>query len=280
MAFEDEIQQGEQFVKDDEPQKAEPIYRSILKRDPNQVEAARLLAGIAVLKDRLDDAEVFLRRAASVAPDYGRVWVDLTNVLRDQDKLDDALASALEVLRLAPDTAESHVLYGSVVGKAGRHEDAISSYRKALTIAPAKAGVRCTMAHHMKTLGHQDEAIATYRQSISTKADHAEAYWSLANLKTFRFEEAEIAAMQSLLNRDDLPDESRVQVHNALGFDSEARNDYDEAFSHFEQCNLIRRKAEKYDPVQNETVTDQFISVFNTDLFEKSEINWSVTVSF
>jgi len=270
MAFEDEIRQGEQFVKDGEPQKAEAIYRSILKRDPNHVEAARLLAGIAVKNDQLDDAEVFLRHAASVAPDYGRIWVDLTNVLRDQENLDDALACALEVLRLAPDKAESHVLYGSVIGAAGHHEDAISSFQKALAIAPEKAGVRCSMAHHMKTIGNQDEAIATYRQSISTKADNAEAYWSLANLKTFRFAEAEIAAMQSLLDDDDLPDESRVQIHNALGLDSEARHEYDGAFAHFEQSNLMRRKVEKYDPVENETGIDQCISVFNKDLFEKN----------
>ena len=269
MPFEDEIRQGEQFVKDGEPQKAEPIYRDILKRDPNHVEAARLLAGIAIKNDHFDDAVVFLRHAASVAPDYGRIWVDLTNVLRELGNLDEALACALEVLRLAPDTAESHVLYASVVGSAGRHEDAISAYQKALAIAPEKAGVMCSMAHHMKTIGNQDEAIATYRQSISTAADHAEAYWSLANLKTFRFEGNEIAAMQSLLDDDDLPDESSVQIHNALGLDCEARNDYDDAFAHFEQSNLMRRKAEKYDPVENETGMEKSISVFSKDLFEK-----------
>jgi len=270
MAFEDEIRQGEQFVKDGEPQKAEPLYRSILKRDPNHVEAARLLAGIAVSNDRLDDAEVFLRHAAKNAPDYGRVWVDLTNVLRDLERPDEALESAMEVLRLAPDRAESHVLHASVVGMAGHHEDAINSYQKALAIAPEKAGVRCSMAHHMKTIGQQDEAIAMYRQSITTKADHAEAYWSLANLKTFRFEEEEISAMQSLLDRDDLPDESRVQVLNALGLDKEAKQDYDDAFSHFERSNSIRRKAESYDPVENETGIDQIISLFNAELFEKN----------
>ena len=267
MAYEDEIRQAGEFLKQGKPEKAEPIYRDILKRDPNHVEAARLLAGIAVKNHKFDDAEVFLRHAAKNAPDYGRVLVDLTNVLREQDKLNEALETATEVLRLNPDKAESHVLYAGVIGATGRHEDAIRSYQKVLDIAPDRVGARCSMAHHMKTIGQQDGAIAMYRESLKTKPDHAEAYWSLANLKTFQFAETEIATMRSLLDDEAYPDESRVQVHNALGLDCESRKEYDDAFSHFEQCNLIRRKAEAYDPVETETTTDKIIDIFNEEFF-------------
>lgn len=80
-----------------------------------------------------------------------------------------------------------------------------------------------SMAHHMKAVGRQEDGIAMYRQAIATRPDHAEAYWSLANLKTFRFEACEVATMNRLLADDKLPDESRVQIHNALGLDYESR---------------------------------------------------------
>jgi len=217
MPFENEIRQAKELHESGEPAAAEKIYRGILKRDPNHVEAARLLAGIAVEKDQYKDAEVFLRHAGQIAPDYGRIWIDLTNVLRELQKLDDALECATKVLELAPDRAESHILIASVAGSMGRHEDAIRACEKALDISPNRTGAMSTMAHHLKTLGRQDDAVMMYRKAIAVKPDHAEAYCSLANLKIFRFEEYEVSAIQKLLEDDEIPDDSRVQLHNALG---------------------------------------------------------------
>ncbi len=271
MAYAERIKEAEQFVKSGEPQKAEDIFRDILKRDPNHVEAARLLAAIASDRKQYRDAEVFLRHAAANAPDYVRVWVDLANVLREREKLDEALECALRVLELAPDRAEPHMLHANVLGTMGRHEEAIEAYEKSLAFAPQKAGALCSMGHHQKTIGQTDAAIATYRACIASKPDHAEAYWSLANLKTFQFEAQEVAAMEALLKDDALPDESRVQLHNALGLDFESRQDYDKAFRHFEQCNALRRKSESYDPVEFETGMDRVVEIMNAEFFADRE---------
>jgi tetratricopeptide (TPR) repeat protein len=125
MAFENEIHLAQEKHKSDKPGEAEKIYRSILKRDPNHVEAARLLAGLAAENKQYRDAEVFLRHAATVSPDYGRLWIDLANVLREQEKLEEALECASKILELAPEKAESHMLIASVFGAMGQHEDAI-----------------------------------------------------------------------------------------------------------------------------------------------------------
>ena len=271
MPFENEIREAKELYESGKPAAAEKIYRDILKRDPDHVEAARLLAGIAVEKDRYRDAEVFLRHAAQVAPDYGRIWIDLTNVLREQDKLDDALDCALKVLELAPDKAESNMLIASVFGAMGRYEDAIASYEKALVISPGRSGAMNSMAHHLKTIGRQDDGVAMYRKAIAAKPDHAEAYWSLANLKTFQFDEHEVTAIQKLLEDDEIPDDSRVQLHNALGLHYEAGKKFDQAFSHFEQCNLLRRQYEIYDSAESETGIDQIIEIIDEEFIGKRE---------
>jgi len=270
MAFAAEIGKAVQLERDGDHKAAEMIYRDILTQDPDHVEAARLLAGIAVANKRYRDAEVFLKRAVSNAPDYVRAWVDLANVQRELDEFDAAAASASRVLQLAPDKAESHIIYAGAIGMAGRHEEAIRAYEKALEIAPEKAGAMCGMAHHQKTIGLGAEAIASYRRAIATRPDHAEAYWSLANLKTFRFDDAEIEAMEALLDRTDLPDEASAQIHNALGLEFESRKDFGRAFSNFEQCNAIRRKAESYDPVDTESTYDRIIGLFDRDFLERS----------
>ncbi|MCB1844271.1 MAG: sulfotransferase [Halioglobus sp.] len=263
MAFEDEIRQAGMFAGSGDKQRAEDIYRSILRRDPDHVEAARLLAGIAVEYERLDEAEVFLRRAVSLAPDYPRALVDLANVLREQEKVDEALEAAAQLIELAPEAAESYMVEASALGLAGRHDDAIRAYRTALKLAPDKASAMCSMAHHLKTIGQQDEAIAQYRAAIEARPGYSEAYWSLANLKTFRFTDDETHAMQALLAEDKLDDVARSQVHNALAFDFEARGEYDKAFLNFEQGNIVRRRLEVYDPVDTEATHDRVISMFD-----------------
>lgn len=265
MRFEDDIRKARDFEKNGDLQSAEMIYRDILTREPNHVEAARLLAGIAVQHKRFRDAEVFLRKVLELAPDHARAWLDLVNVQRELDQLDHAVESARQLLRLTPDKVESHVAYASAVGMAGNHEEAIRIYQTAIDMAPEKAGAMVGMAHHQKTIGQRDAAIASYRRAISVRPDHAEAYWSLANLKTFQFDDGEIAAMQELLRDESLPDESRAQLHNALGLELESRKDYSGAFDNFAKCNAIRRLSESYDPVENETTCDRIIELFDAD---------------
>ena len=270
MSFEDEMTQALEHQEADRNQEAEDIYRSILKKDPNHVEAARLLARIAMDHERYGEAEIFLTHALQNAPDYARAWVDLVNAQQQQDKYDEATKSALELLRITPDSPESHMMYAGVIGSAGRHEEAIMAYEKAIALEPEKPGAFSSMAHHLKTIGRQDKAIAAYRQSIAIKPDHTESYWSMANLKTFQFNNEEIDAMQALLLDKDLPDTSRVHVYNALGHEYESRKDYPKAFANFSACNQLRRQSESYDPVETETQHEKIIAIFNKKFLDQT----------
>jgi tetratricopeptide (TPR) repeat protein len=155
------------------------------------------------------------------------------------------------------------MVYASAVGAAGRHEDAIQSFGKVVAIDPDKRGAWCALAHHLKTVGRSAEAIESYRQCIALEPEHGEAWWSLANLKTFRFDTDEVATMAAQLETDALTDESRLQIHNALGLEFEGRKDYDRAFEHFSACNRLRRAAESYDPVDTENTHDRVIELFD-----------------
>lgn len=270
MAFAGEIRRAESLQRTGDVNQAEDIYRSILKKDPDHVEAARLLAGIASTSKRYREAEVFLLRATTLAPDYARAWVDLANVQRELEKYDEARESASRLLELDPEKAESHMVYAGVVGVAGKHREAVDAYRRALELAPRKAIAMCGMAHHLKTIGEREEAIAQYRACIAARPDYAEAWWSLANLKTFRFEDREVEAMHELVREGGLPDESLCMIHNALGLEYEARGDYDRAFENFRRCNTLRRKQESYDPVDTEATHDRVIEFFDAERLAQS----------
>ncbi len=268
-AFAEELRRAAHHQRDGEQDKAEAIYRKILKADPDHVEASRLLAGIATAHDRYREAEIFLKRAVELAPDYTRAWVDLSNVQRHLDRYDDAIASAERVVELSPEQAESYMVLASAQGVGGRHDEAIGTFEYVLEKNPGKTAALCAMAHHLKTVGRSDEAVARYRDCIAIEPGHGEAWWSLANLKTFRFEDGEIDAMVEQLAGDALDDDARLQMHNALGLAFEGRKDYARAFEHFSSCNLIRRQKESYDPVDTESTHDRIIELFNDEFLSQ-----------
>ncbi|HJP49747.1 MAG TPA: sulfotransferase [Pseudomonadales bacterium] len=273
MGFADEITQAGKFERNGEPDKAENIYRDILKRDPNHIEAIRLLAAVACTHRHFRDAEVLLLQAVSLAPDFAKAWLDLSNVQGELDKFPESIESAREVEKLAPQTAESYIALANALARAGQQEEAITGYQQALKIKPSHPGAFSGLGHQLKTVGRQQESIEVYRQYIAANPRNTEPYWSLANMKTFRFEDAEVGSMEELLGDDSLDDLSVEQLCNALGLEYEGRGDYDQAFDYFQRCSDKRRESENYDPVANETVTDKLIEIFNEAFLSERQGN-------
>jgi tetratricopeptide (TPR) repeat protein len=191
-----------------------------------------------------------------------RARADLVSVQLERDRFDEAILNAEALIRMDSTLPDSYLLLGNAYGSAGRYEEAVSSYEKTLELAPTHRGAYAGLGNMLKTAGKHDDAVAAYRASIQHNPDFAEAYWSLANLKTFRFEDHEIEAMESLLERDDLPAESLVQLCNALGLEYENRGDFDRAYAYFQRGNAAQRAIERYDPVEIEEVNDRLIETF------------------
>ena len=150
-SFDEEIKEAIDHQESGRGELAEEIYRNILKQDPNHIEAARLLAGIAMEHEKFKDAEIFLLRVVKNAPKYPRAWADLVKAQREQDKFEIALDSSEKLISLDPNIPESYMVRASVEGEAGMQHEAIESYKKALSISPEKPGALCSMAHHLKT---------------------------------------------------------------------------------------------------------------------------------
>lgn len=271
LSFTKELEQAEQLKKDGKPAQAEEIYRTILRRNPNHVEAMRQLAAIAVKHKKYGDAEMLLQRAVSKSTDFALGWLALSHVQLDMGKYPEALNSAERLLELTPDKADSHVVLGNTQAQTSQPEQAVISFQKALELAPKHKGAFSGLAHQLKTIGRQQESIAVHRQCIEVHPDNTDAYWNLANMKTFRFEDSEVAAMEALLQDDKLEDLSVVQLCNALGLEYESRKEYQRAFQYFQRCNETHRPLENYDPVGHEVMIEKIMEVFNPDFIDQNQ---------
>jgi tetratricopeptide (TPR) repeat protein len=262
MARAAELEKQEKFAE------AENIYRRILIRHPDNVAAMRLWARLGMREKQYRIAERLLQQAVKVAPRFSQAWADLCEVQYEQEKFDDAIASAKQRIKLEPRTANAHFMLAAALASGGRYQDAIESYESGLEIAPDDVKALCASGNVLRTIGNADGAIAVFRKSIELDPLFVEAYWHLANLKTFRFEDSEVDAMLALVGDSRIPPEGQVQLNHSLGIAFDGRKEYDRAFEFIDRSSKLRRQQEFYDRVEYEEKIDQTIETFSQQFLE------------
>ena len=250
--------------------KAERLCRKFLFENPSNVNAIRLLADIGVKVGVLDDAEDLLERCLELAPDFHLARLNYATVLSKREKLEKALDQADYLLEVQPQRKFNFLLLrASILVKMGDYDGALTCYEYLLSNYTPRAKVTLSYAHSLKTVGKQEDAIAAYRQTITLKPSFGDAYWSLANLKTFRFEDDEIEAMRTEIDKDTVTQEDHFHLCFALGKALEDRKQFDESFSYYRLGNDIKEKLEKYDRDKNRSASQRVRAVCTEELFSR-----------
>lgn len=225
---------------------AEPLLRGWLKQHPTDVAAIRMLAELAVRVGRSEEAQHLLERCLELAPGFREARQHYALVLHRDQQSERALAQ-LDIL-LADDAgnASGRTLKAAILCRLGEYDAGIDLYDAILREYPNNPRVWMSHGHALKTAGRQEEAIAAYRHSITLDPAFGEAYWSLANLKTFRFGDYEISAMRAQLAREDIDVEHRFHFDFALGKALEDRAEYADSFTHYAAGNALRLQTMPY----------------------------------
>ena len=219
---------------------AEALLRAHLLRAPTDVAAIRMLAEVAARLGRHEDAETLLARCLELAPSFHAARQNYALVLYRGNKPEQALVE-LEAL-MAVDAANPSYrnLKAVILGRIGDYEPAMALFAGLIEEYPGNAKIWLSYGHTLKTAGKQEPAIAAYRKCIALDPCFGEAYWSLANLKTFRFTADDVAAMRQQLERTGLDLAHRYHFEFSLGKALEDERDYAASFAHYERGNTLR----------------------------------------
>jgi tetratricopeptide (TPR) repeat protein len=227
---------------------AEALLRAQLKRAPTDVAAIRMLAEVAARLGRDEDAESLLARCLELAPDFHAARQNYALILNRGHRQAEALQQADVLLAVDPRNASYRNLKAVILSRLGDADRAIALYESIVAEYPKHPKLWTSYGHALKTAGFQPRAIDAYRRAIAVDPGHGEAYWSLANLKTFRFDDADVRAMRKQLARPDLADEHRHHFDFALGKALEDAGDYEASFGHYLAGNTLRRATAFHDP--------------------------------
>ncbi|MCY4094793.1 MAG: sulfotransferase [Gammaproteobacteria bacterium] len=231
--------------------KAEQACRNYLKEHPKDAEGMRLLALIASEQGMLDDAEFILESAIEFEPANDRVRLSYVDVLHKRQKYDKSLEQAELLRRNDPENQTYRLAHANQLAGIGEYQQALIVYDDILTRHPhtplASPRLWLSRGHALKTHGRVDEAIDSYQHAYGLKTDFGDAYWSLANLKTYEFSDEELSRMGRLVSDESVDQDDLAHLHFALGKALEDRHEYETSFQHYEQGNEIRKKQTRYD---------------------------------
>jgi tetratricopeptide (TPR) repeat protein len=255
--------------------RAEPILRARLKERPTDIGAIRMLAELAGRIGRNKDAETLLRRALELAPSFAAARHNLAIALHRQGRSAEAIAEIDELLAKQPGHPSYINLKAAALARLGDYEPSIALYRQVLVDYPNQPKVWMSLGHSLKTIGRQDESIEAYRRCLALEPTLGEAWWSLANLKTFRFSEADCAVMRTALDQPGLGEEDLFHLQFALGKTEEDAGRYETSFAYYAEGNRRRRALIDYDPDELSATVDRQRDVF-TPAFFADRAGWGL----
>jgi len=252
---------------------AESLLREHLKQHPTDVAAIRMLAEVAGRLGRYGDAERLLARCLELAPGFLAARHNHALVLMRQQRVAEAQVEAHQLLEREPRNPGYRSLMAAIQSQLGEYGESIRLYESVLAEYAGQPKVWMSYGHGLKTAGRTDEAIVAYRRATKVAPQLGEVWWSLANLKTFRFTDADLAAMHAALARNDISHEDRFHLHFALGKAYEDAERFAESFEHYAEGNRLRREGLPYEADEMTAAVQRSKSLYTRE-FVAARADW------
>jgi predicted Zn-dependent protease len=248
---------------------AEDLIRHVLQRHGDDPEAMRLLAKIGMAREVFDDAELLFDAVLALVPGHRAARHEYAQCLIQRHKYAAARSQLAPLLATEPRNPAYRALAATAAVGLGDNAAAIAIYRGLLADDPGLADVQLWLGHSLKTVSEVDAAIAAYRAAAAARPDFGDAYWSLANLKTYRFTDAEVAAMATVEAAPATTPDDRIHASFALGKAFEDRGNAAQAWHHYARANALKAGESRYRPELIEANTRQQIEVCTREFFAR-----------
>ncbi|HET6565096.1 MAG TPA: sulfotransferase, partial [Xanthomonadales bacterium] len=249
----------------------EKIVREFARQHPDDVNGLRMLADIGMKMSRFDDARILLQRCLQLAPDFHLARHNYAVVLTRQNRLEEANEQVDRLLVTDPRNANFQLLKGAILVQQGDHLPALEIYQKVLKTYPNQPRAQMNFGHTLKTVGRVEESIEAYHRCIEMNPAIGEAYWSLANLKTYRFSDAEIELMLQQVTEEGGDPDDQSHLAFALGKAYEDKGEFEQSFRWYLRGNEIRKIHHRHNIKINVFNTARQIKTLSAEFFAERQ---------
>ena len=270
-----ELKSVSSFIYEGKYKKADHLCRDFLKNHPHHIEAMRLLAKIAKELHVYDDSEFLLESCLMFDKDNFDVALDYIDVLIKRQKYAKALEEAEKLYTKDKDNLRFMIAYAVTLQQTNKQEEALELYNKILNIDKKNPEILVSKGHLQKTFGDLKGSIDSYKKSYKIDQYYGDAYWSLANLKTYQFNDQEIMQLEKMTQDEFINDNEKIYMSFALGKAFEDRGEYDKSFTNYQNGNSLKKEFTKFDLKLFDEECKNQKEVCTRDLFD-SKANWGL----
>ena len=247
---------------------AERLCKYFLRDNKTHAEGMRLLAEVLTRKNVLDEAQFILETLHELEPDNVPATIQLFHVVMRRQRFHSAFDIARTLRDRHPEDGDQiKKAYAAACFAVGRVKEAGTLYEELRQDFPGDHLIPISQGHIFNAEGNREAAIAAFSASAEIKPDHGDAYWSLANTKSYRFTNEQIQDMTALEQTQRIGDVDRIQICFALGKALEDAGSYDEAFAFYLRGNQLKLPTTHFDTQQLAKRIDAQIEVCTPSLF-------------
>ena len=252
---------------------AEAMLRQHLRQAPRDVAALRLLADVAARRGNRPEAERYLTQCLELAPGNAAARHELARLLYRQERIAEALPLIERLLAAEPRNTSYLSLQAQAMRLVGRTAESIALMEGVVADFPDDAQAWLIFGNLMREVGEQARAIEAFRRSLAAQPGFGEAYWALANLKTFRFTDGDMESMQRQLEQSPASGSSRIHLEFALGKALEDAERFAASFDHYARGAALQRATMAYDPSATTAYTQRSKALY-TERFFADRSGW------
>jgi tetratricopeptide (TPR) repeat protein len=230
------------------PGLAVKLLRDLLSRHPDEATALSMLGDIAASRGNDEAALDLLTRSLKSSPGLLAARASRANLLLRMADASAALEDARALVAEQPANPDFRALEARALEALEDHAAAVEIWRALAEEYPDTAGCWIRYGTALRLLGCRDDSVAAYRRAIAIEPSSGPAWWALADLKTYRFEDAEVAEMEKQVARRNVAADDRVCLHFALGRANADRGRYEASFACYAKGNALHRSTIQHDP--------------------------------
>ena len=259
------------LVASNQLKKAEPILKDYLKDNPLDVNAMKLLADIGIKFRAYFDAGNLLTRALDLEPNFHAARLSYANLLHARQLPFESLKQ-IEIL-LENDPKNIHYLTLKAVNYAlaNQHDDAIYLFELIEKKFPGNNQLYLHYGHTLRAVGRIEEAIKAYKKSIKFEVNYGEAYWALANLKTYEFSESDKQNINKLLHNKNILVKDYYHLLFALGKAEEDKKNYKKSIAAYMKGNQIKSNEVQWNIENFHKECNEIKEFFTKEFFENKK---------
>lgn len=247
---------------------ADSLCRRYLQQHKHDAEAMVLLAEIGMKLKAYYEAEFLLESCVALHPDHERAAVAYQTVLAKLGKYPQAEAFCRKQKEQKPKDMSVLMAHASALVGIGKLEEAEAIYHQLLNANEERPAVWLALGHAQKASGKRELAIKSYETAIRFMPDFGDAYWSLANTKTYSFSNEMLAKMEILAEDDGLRLDDMINLCFALGKAHEDRDNIEKSFAYYKKGNTLKHSTTRFDIARTEAAMDAQKQACQASLFE------------